>query len=190
MKSLINLARIPSRHERYGLAWSIPVVLIAAVCLVVFSIIGIRNIREYRAIQNDLSRLGQRLQQSTQRESVLKNALNEPSFREVSNEAQYINSLIAAKQFSAADLVWKVSKLMPSAVRLSSMSVVAKEGPTVQFSIVARDEQAVEAFLTALEDSPDFRDVTMVDQGFNTSGPEEGPVTVTCSARYVGILVK
>lgn len=190
MKVSLNLATVPSRHERYGLSWAVPVVLLGAAGLVVFSVLGAGNVREYQNVQKDISRLEERTKALAQRETALREALNQPSFQEVLREAQFVNSLIESKKLSAAGLTWKVSKLMPEAVRLSAFSLTAKGEPTVRFSVVARDEQAVETFVTALEDSPDFRDVSIVNQGFETSGPEEGPVTVICTARYVGGVVQ
>lgn len=186
MKISLNLATLPSRRERYGMAWAVPVALIAAVGLAVLSYLAVVNVLEYRSVHKDIRRLEYQDKELSRQESALREALNQPSFREVSRQAQFVNSLIEARKLSAADLTMKVSKLMPAEVRLSAFSLTAKGEPTVRFSVVARDEQAVETFVTALEDSPDFRDVSIVNQGFETSGPEEGPVTVICTARYVG----
>lgn len=186
MKISLNLAFVPSRRERYGLAWTVPLIFFGVAGLITFSIWAAANIREYRDVRQENRRLEEQGRALVRREEELRKALGQPAFQTVSREAQFVNSLIEAKRVSAADLTWKVSKLMPESARLSAFSLTSRDEPLVRFSVVARDEQAVETFLSALEDSPDFKDVAIVNQGFETSGPEEGPLTITCTARYVG----
>ena len=186
MKISVNLAFVPSRRERYGLAWTVPVILFGVAGLIAFSIIAAGNIRKYRNVQQESLSLEEQNRALVRRELELRKALSQPAFQTVSREAQFVNSLIEAKRLSATDLTWKVSRLMPASARLSAFSLTSRDEPQVRFYVVARDEEAVETFLSALEDSPDFEDVAIVNQGFETSGPEEGPLTITCTARYVG----
>jgi hypothetical protein len=186
VKISLNLAFVPSRRERYGIAWTVPVVLFGLAGLVFFSVMAVRNIREYQDVRKENLRLEERDQTLVRREAELRKALNQPDFQAVSREAHFLNSLISAKRLSAADLTWKVGKLMPASARLSTLSLTVGKEPVVRFSVAARNEEAIESFLSALEDSPDFEDVAIVNQGFETSGPEEGPLTIVCTARYVG----
>jgi hypothetical protein len=187
MKISLNLAHVPSRRERYALACAIPVAVLGTAGLVVLSMLAVRNVREYRRVQEDTSRLEAKSRTLVQHEEALRKDLDQPQSRTIFREAQFVNSLLEAKKLSAAELTWKVSKLMPSTVRLSSFSLkLVKDQPEVAFEIEARDAKAVEAFLTALEDSPDFQDVAMTNQGFQEAGTEGEPVTIRCTARYVG----
>lgn len=190
MKISLNLAAVPSRHERYGLAWAMPLALLGTVALAFLSAFAVGNLREYRSVRKDISRLEERDRLLAQREDELRKVVNQPQFQAISREAQYVNSLIDAKKLSAADLTLKVSKLMPASVRLSELSLTSRDEPMVRFSIVGRDEGAVETFLAALEDSPDFKDVAIMNQGFQTEGANEGPVTIICTARYVGSVTR
>lgn len=186
MKVSLNLAHLPSRRERYALAWSVPLAVLGAVVLAMFLMLAVRNVREYRSVRKDVEKLQARNASLKRQEEDLRKALSQPQYRTVTREAQFVNALIEAKQLSATGLAAKVSRLMPASVRLSSLSLSAKKEPTVQFAIVAHDAKAVETFLTALEDSPDFQDVAISNQGFETEGGGEEPVTIICTARYVG----
>jgi hypothetical protein len=58
--------------------------------------------------------------------------------------------------------------------------------PEVRFAVLGKSEKAVESFLNNLEDSKDFSDVIIRNQGFRGTegnGPEQ--VALTCTARYV-----
>lgn len=187
MKISLNLAHVPSRRERYALACAVPVAVLGAAGLVFLTMLAVRNVREYQRVREDTTRLEAKSRALVQQEEALRKDLDQPQSRAIFREAQFVNSLLEAKKLSAAELTWKVSKLMPSTVRLSSFSLkLVKDQPEVAFEIEAHDAKAVEAFLTALEDSPDFQDVAMSNQGFQEEGTEGEPVTVRCTARYVG----
>jgi hypothetical protein len=187
MKISLNLAHVPSRRERYALACAVPLAVLGIAGLAVLTMLSVRNVREYRRVREDVGRLEATNHTLAQREEALRKDLDQPQSRTIFREAQFVNSLIDAKKFSAADLTRKVGQLMPATVRLSTFSLTLVKGePRVEFSIEARDAKAVETFLTALEDSPDFQDVAITNQGFQTEGTEGEPVTVRCAAQYVG----
>lgn len=186
MKITLNLAALPSRRERYALAWAMPLAVMGAAGVVFFAIQGVRNIREYQIVQKDIVRLENRNRQLVLEENDLKKSVDRPEYQAVSREAHYVNSLIEAKKISVADLILKVSNLMPDAVHLSGFNLAQNPVISVRFSVVGRDEEALETFLTALEDSSDFQDVAVVNEGFQTEGDVNSPVTITCTARYVG----
>jgi hypothetical protein len=54
----------------------------------------------------------------------------------------------------------------------------------VRLAVTGKDESSVEDFLSKLEDSPSFRDVAIVNEGFETTAPGE-PIQVVFTARYV-----
>ncbi len=189
MKVTLNLALLPSRRERYALSWAIPLTLLSAVGLVYIIQSGIGTVREYRHIQGDIVQMQDLNQKLTRQEKDLRQAVEQPEFRVVSRQAQYLNSLIDEKKVSAADLVMRIGELMPDDVHLSSLSLRQSKGYVVNFSVVGKGEEALEKFLTALEDSPDFQDISVSGEGFRAQGDNEGSVTINCTARYVGTLV-
>lgn len=189
MKVTLNLALLPSRRERYALSWAIPLTLFGAVALAFIIYFGIRNIREYRQVQKDILQMQDQNQTLARQGVDLRRQAQQPDYQVVAGEAQFLNSLIDAKKSSVADLVAKVGQLMPADVRLSNMSMRNAKGAQVSFSVIGKDEEALEKFLTALEDSADFKDVSVSNEGFQGQGESESAVSITCTARYVGSLV-
>jgi Tfp pilus assembly protein PilN len=186
MKVNLNLAALPSRRERYAFAWTVPLAVLGSVGMVYLAVFAIQNFREYRRVQGDIAVLQNQNRRLALQEAGLRKAVERPEYRVISRQAQYINSLIEAKRISVADLTLKVSKLMPATAHLSELSLGEGEGPSVRFSVIGKDEESLEAFLTALEDSPDFQDVAVTSEGIQSEGDENSPMTIKCSARYVG----
>jgi len=52
-------------------------------------------------------------------------------------------------------------------------------------AVTGKSEEAVETFLGGLEDAPDFKDVTMVNEGFQEESATPGEVRIVCAARYL-----
>jgi hypothetical protein len=187
MKITLNLATPPSPHERYGLAWAIPTVVVALVGMGLLAFFAQRNYRDYRTVHRSVLEMQQREAELRSRELSLRRELERPQFREVYRQAQFVNALIDQRRFSLTELTQKVSNLLPGEVRLTGL-VLPQGGkePVVRFAVVGNSEEAIEAFLSNLEDSSDFGDVAILDQGFAQESGTQGSVTVVCMARYLG----
>jgi hypothetical protein len=113
--------------------------------------------------------------------------LDEPDNRALLHEVQFINYLIDERRLSFGELTDKVTALLPPQARLSGLSMPDASGdPVVHFAIEGSGEEPVETFLTNLENSPDFKDVIITNQGFEEKESGGAPVSITCNARYVG----
>jgi Tfp pilus assembly protein PilN len=187
MKITLNLATPPSPHERYGLAWAIPTVVVALVGMGLLAFFARRNYRDYRGVHRSVLEMQHREAELRSRELSLRRELEQPQFREVYRQAQFVNALIDQRRFSLAELTQKVSNLLPGEVRLTSL-VLPQGGkePVVRFALVGNSEEAIEAFLSNLEDASDFADVAVLNQGFAQESGTQGSVTVVCMARYLG----
>jgi Tfp pilus assembly protein PilN len=187
MKITLNLATPPSPHERYGLAWAIPTVVVALVGMGLLAFFARRNYRDYRAVHRSVLEMQQREAELRSRDLSLRRELEQPQFREVYRQAQFVNALIDQRRFSLTELTQKVSNLLPGEVRLTSL-VLPQGGkePVVRFAVVGNSEEAIEAFLSNLEDASDFADVAVLNQGFAQESGTQGSVTVVCMARYLG----
>jgi len=186
MKIALNLAALPSRRERYALAWSVPLVVLGLAGLAILSGVTASNVKEYRAVKRDISLRRNENRLLEEREKTLRQDLEKPRQRELAWRAQFLNSLIDQKSLSVAELAGKVAGLVPARVRLTGLTLAQeKEGPVARFAVEARDEEAMEKFLDSLESSPDFQDVAIVNEGFRSETGEEGGVTVICTARYL-----
>jgi hypothetical protein len=187
MKLTLNLSTTPSPHERYALAGAVPTAVIALAGLVLLSLLAGRDFREYRSVHRSVLEVQQTEAGLRAQEMALRRGLERPQLRQVYRQVHFVNSLIDQKQFSLTELTEKVSKLLPGEVRLTGLALSRGEkDPVVRFTVAGNNEEAVETFLSNLEDSADFADVAILNQGFAQEGAGQGPVTIACAARYVG----
>jgi hypothetical protein len=187
MKLTLNLSTAPSPHERYALAWAVPTAVIALAGLVLLSLVAVRSFREYRSVHRSVLESERMEARLRSQEMALRRDLEQPQLREVYRQVQFVNALIDQKQFSLSELTEKVSKLLPGDVRLTGLALSrADREPVVRFTVTGDDEEAVETFLSHLEDSANFADVAILNQGFGQDGAGRGPVMIVCVARYVG----
>lgn len=185
MRVTLNLATARSPRERYALLWAVPVAVMALVGLAIFSASAVGSFRKYLERHRSVAERQELETQLRFREKALKAELDRPDLRELYRQARYVNALIESKHFSATELLEKVSKLLPAQVRLSGLALTQSDaGPVVKFNVVGGNEEALEAFLINLEESPDFSEVTIINQGFEQEGGAEGPVNISCTARY------
>lgn len=186
MKVSLNLSLAQSFRQRHVVAWSLP--LLAVSFLLLFRLgLSIRaNWREYRGVREAVEREQSHQNELAGQEAVLKGKLDEPENRALLREVQFVNSVIEQRRLSFTGLTEKVTVLLPPQVRLAALSLPDSSGdPVVHFGVEGASEEPVETFLTNLEDSPDFRDVSLLSQGFEEKG-NGAPVSITCTARYVG----
>ncbi|MFB3922711.1 MAG: PilN domain-containing protein [Terriglobia bacterium] len=189
MRINVNLTIAPSARERYALAWAIPTGVIAAAGLVLLSILAVRNYREYRRAHQALVELQQIEATMRDQEAAIKKDLERPQLDAMLRQAQFVNGVIDRRRFSLTELVEKVTKLLPGQARLDSFALTqAGTASSVRLSVAAKKDEDMEKFLENLEDSPDFVDVSVLSQGVGDESAEGGPspVTVVCTARYVG----
>jgi hypothetical protein len=185
MKVALNLAIAPSPRERYALSWAVPASLLGLAGLLIIAVSTGRQLLEYRAVHRQFAELLEREGRLRVQEAALQKKLDQPQARKVFREAMFVNALIQRKQVSLTGLAMEVTKLLPGDARLAGMAFAPHEGDLrVRFTITGRNEEAVETFLGNLEDSPNFKDVALTNEGFQQEGPTAGPVTISCSARY------
>ena len=186
MKIELNLSLSQSFRQRHLVAWSLPLLLVSVALLFRLGLSMRTNWSEYRSVRQAVGREEARRNDLAARENALKKQLDLPDNRALLHEVQYVNYLIDQRQLSFSDLTFKVTGLLPPEVRLTGLSLPDASGdPVVRFSVEGTSEGPVETFLSNLEDSPDFRDVTVTSQGFEEKG-NGAPVSIGCTARYVG----
>ncbi len=187
MKITLNLSVSRTPHERYGLAWAVPVLLVAMAGLIWCVKAAFDSLSEYHKYRHATVELLEKENLLRAREITLRKDFERPEHSALLGEAHFVNTLIDKKQFSVTELTSKITKLLPASVRLDGMTL-AQPGsePVIRFSIVGNSEEAIETFLIHLEDSPDFKDVTIINQGFERAGAGASPVAISCTARYRG----
>jgi hypothetical protein len=187
MKVLVNLAIPPETSERYTLAYAIPVSLVALVLLAYFVSGVAHNVASYQKYQRSLLDLAGEQARWNETEKTLQESLNRPQPKNTIRAVKFVNTLINKKQFSLRQLIAKVNKVLPPIVHLEGLSFSPEaKDPMVRFTVVGKTQEAMEAFLSNLEDSKDFSNVTILNQGLADQAAGGTESTLSCSALYVG----
>jgi Tfp pilus assembly protein PilN len=186
VKVALNLAIPPSAHERYALYWAIPATLLGVTGLAFLLSFTVRSFREYRAVQKSVAELQGRENTLRAQEMALRKQLEEPESRRLLNDVQFVNELIEKKRFSLTGLAADITDLIPDEVRLTGLGLVPEgQELAVRFVITGKSEEAIESFLSDLEDSPHFKDVRIINQGFEQTGADSELENIACSAHYL-----
>ena len=190
MKVYFNLAVAYDRHERFALAWAVPTLGVSLIVLVWLAASVFRDMRRANQAQKSLADVQAQEAALSSKEASLRRQIDRPEFRSMIQKTEFVNQLINQRQFSLTDLTFKVSRLLPPSARLNGLALASASAPKpeVQFAVMGKDEEAIEAFLSNLEASNDFSDVLIKSQGFRGGGgssPQE--IALVCTAKYVGL---
>jgi len=186
MRVTLNLAIPPSARERYALLWAIPATLLGIAGLVLIILFSVRAYRQYTVVHASVVRYQDRDNALRAQEMALRRVLEEPASRRLLNDVQFINALIKAKQVSLTSLAADITKLIPDDVRLGSLSMQPDGRElAVHFVITGKNAEAIERFLSDLEDSPHFKDVAIINEGLEETGANTELENIACTAHYV-----
>jgi Tfp pilus assembly protein PilN len=186
MRVVLNLAIPPSARERYALYWAIPATVLGVSGLVLLLFFTVRSFREYRAVQVSVAGYQEREKALGAQEMALRRQLEEPESRRLLDDVQFVNALIEKKSISLTDLATDITVLIPGEVRLTALAL-APEGQelAVRFVITGKSTEAIERFLSNLEDSPHFKDVAIINEGFEEAGTVSELENIACTAHYL-----
>lgn len=187
MRIEINLATPRKPLERW-LPVLAPLLVVASLFLLAWiSVVVAARAVEYREVSRTVLDYQGKIAVLRAREARLRSRLRQPSTVLLYNQINFLNSLIAQKKVSLSNLTGKVLQLLPERARLDELSLISTtDGPRVEFSVEGAGSESVYAFLSHLENSPDFDSVAVQNQASEPDGPDKGDVILTCSARYVG----
>jgi len=186
MRVVLNLAIPPSARERYALYWAIPATLLGVAGLAFLLLFTLRSFREYKAVQKAVAGYQEREDALRAQEMALRRKLEEPESRRLLDDVQFVNRLIEEKRVSLTDLAADIADLIPGEVRLTALAL-APEGQelAVRFVITGKNAEAIEHFLSNLEDSPHFKDVAIINEGFEEAGTASELENIACTAHYL-----
>lgn len=186
MKIALNLSTSVERGGRFALLWAMPAVLVGLVGLFFLGRATLDALRDYQNVHRGVAGVQERQGRLKAREGEIKRELAQPQFRQIYHDVQFVNGLIEKKRLSLTTLAERLTTLMPPEVRLTGLALGQKLDGThvVRLMVSGRSEDAVETLLSNLEDSPDFKEVAITDQGFEQEGAAGGPVNITVTARY------
>jgi hypothetical protein len=189
MKITLNLSPAASSRDRYALAWAIPVTLAGLAVAVLLGRATQREYRSYRVIQTQLTDVQTRTADLQNQEADIRRKLDDPLNRDLLHRVNFVNQLIDERQLSLSEVSARIAGLLPEDAALNGLQLVsskkAGEDYEIRMGITARNEDAIETFINDLEDAPDFRDVTIINQGFEEQSSQPDQVNVLCSARYL-----
>jgi hypothetical protein len=189
MKITLNLSPSASIRDRYALVWAVPATLVGLLALVLLGRASLREYRDYQGIQHQLSEIQARADDLHNQEVAIRNKLEYPAYRELFRRAKFVNKLIDQRELSLSELSARLAGLLPDDAYLTGLVLTSSKQPgddyEVRMGITAKSEDAIEAFLNDLEDSPDFKDVTITNQGFEEDSSQPEQVNILCTARYL-----
>jgi len=182
----LNLAIPPSAHERYALWWAVPATLLGIGGLAFILVFSLRSYRAFKAVQKSFVELQYRDNAVGVRELALRRQLDDRESRRVLDDVKFVNDLIEQKRVSLTGLAADITELIPDNVRLSALAM-APDGQemALRFVITAKDATAVERFLSNLEDSPHFKDVAIINEGFEEASTTSELENIACTAHYL-----
>lgn len=186
MKITLNFAAAESSRNHNVLSWAIPAAIVGLAGLVWLGMGITHELSQYHVIQHQKSVYQQHEDQLRRQEVTLHHQLASPKYKDLMRKAKYMNSLIDKRRLSLTEIVKEVDHILPDDAHLTRLELLMQDKHVVvRFSMTAKSEDALETFMGGLEDSPDFRDVTIAHQGFQEVGAEPGQVIVTCIATYL-----
>ena len=186
MRVVLNLAIPPSARERYALYWAIPATLLGVSGLLVLLLFTDRSFREYKAVQTSVAAYQERENALRAQEMALRRQLEEPEARRLLDDVQFINALIEKKRITLTDFASDITELIPNEVRLTALALApVGEELGVRFVFSGKSTEAIELFLSNLEDSPHFKDVAIINEGFEEAGTPSELENIACTAHYL-----
>ena len=186
MRITLNLTVAESRRDRYALVWAIPATLLGLALLVLLGRWVLGEYSAYRTVQLQVADVQSHADELKKREAEIRKKLEDPALGDLLRNARFVNELIDQKQFSVAELAARLADLLPEDVHLTGLAMTSKGGTLVlRMGVAARNEDALETFLNDLEDAPEFKDVAIINQGFQQESVQGSQVNVMLTARYV-----
>jgi hypothetical protein len=189
MKITLNLSPAASSRDRYALAWAIPATLAGLAVLILLGRATLREYRRYRTIESQLTEVQTRTAELYNQEVGIRRKLDDPVYHDLLHRAKFVNTLIDEKQLSLTEVSARLAGLLPEDAHLTGLVLAGpkKVGDDymIRMGITAKNEDAIETFINDLEDAPDFKDVSIINQGFQEQSSQPDQVNIVCSARYL-----
>jgi len=186
MRLNINLATQPYEDVRKFLArWGLLTLLLAAAtALVVF--IAVRNWRDSRNINAQISELHQKMDALDKDRATAIATLNEPENKTVAEKSHFLNEAIQRKSVSWTRIFMDLERMMPNGLHVVSIKPeFARDnrlGLRLQVGGTSH-EKAIE-LVRRMEDSPTFKQATLVSEQMQMPGQSGDPVLFEITSNY------
>ena len=154
--------------------------------MVLILLFSSRSYRQYKVVQTSVAQYQDRDNALRAQEMAARSQLEQPANRKLLNDVQFVNALIEAKQVTVTSVAADITELIPEDVRLKSLAMVPDGNElALHFVIAGKDAEAIEEFLSDLEDSPHFKDVAIITGGLEETVANSELESVACTAHYV-----
>ena len=189
MKITLNLSPAPSWRDTYALAWALPLTVAGLAVLILLGRVTTNEFRHYRFVEKQLTEVQTRSANLQNQEAELRRKLDAPVSQDLLHRAKFLNGLIDRKQLSLSEVSARIAGLLPENAHLTGLALSSPrqvgDDYTLRMGITAKNEDAVETFINDLEAAPDFKEVTIINQGFQEESSQPDQVNIICSARYL-----
>ena len=189
MRITLNLSPAAIARDRYALAWAIPATVVGLAALILLCRASLHEYREYRGMQSQLAEVQMRADELRNQEDAIRRKFEHPAYRKLLGQAQFVNGLIDQRELSLTELSARLAGLLPEDAHLTGLMLTSPKKPgedyVVRMGITAKGEDAIETFINDLEDAPDFKDVSIINQGFQEESSQGQQVSLMCTARYL-----
>lgn len=168
MKTNFNLATAPLENNRRFIAGSSAMGIIGLAAMLLLSLHAVHTRQANREMRIDIDRLQEQIQISLRQQESLRNAFKSPQAVEALKRSEFLNGLIEARTFPWTKMFANLEQILPPGVRVISISPQMDNGGHVKlvFSIGAvNDEQEIK-FLNAIDSSPVFSDVHVMQETY------------------------
>jgi Tfp pilus assembly protein PilN len=166
MKTNFNLATAPLENNRRFIAGSGILGAIALAAVVFLSLNAVHARRANREMRMSIDNLREEIRIALRQQESLRNAFKEPQAVESLKRSEFLNGLIEARTFPWTKMFADLEQILPAGVRVISISPqMDNEGRVkVTLSIGAVNEEQEIKFLTAMDASPVFSEVHIMQE--------------------------
>lgn len=188
MRLNINLATQPYEDVRKFLAkWGLlTLVLAAATALVVF--IAVRNWRDSRSINAQISDLQQKMDALDKDRATAIATLNEPGNKTVADKSRFLNEAIQRKSVSWTRIFMDLEGLMPNGLHVVSIKPEFTKRDNrlgLRLEVGGTSHEKAIELVRRMEESPNFKQATLVSEQMQTAGQGGGdPVLFEITSIY------
>jgi hypothetical protein len=189
MKITLNLSPAPSTRDRYAMAWAVPATIIGVAVALLLYKATLGEFHEYQRMQAQVREVQARANDLHQQETSIRRKLDDPSYQGLLTQVNFVNKLIQERQLSLTALTTRLAGLLPQDSHITELSLTSPRKPSdsymVRMGLTSKGEDSIETFLNDLEDSPDFKDISIINQGFQEQSSLGQQVNLVCTARYL-----
>lgn len=174
MKFTVNLARRPSENVRRAwVIWGGMLAVLSAI-LVVLATGTLISAWNNRRIHRQQSEVELRMAPLRRRQLNLDRQLQDPAVRAALSRSQFLNGLIDRKSVSWTHLFERLEKLMPDDLQLVSIRPQQQSGePAIVLVVASESLDPAIAFVSRLEQAPDFSSAHVVREGRRDATAEQ-----------------